>query len=378
MKILHLYKDYYPVIGGIENHVRLLAEGQVARGHEVEILVTNSSFKSQQQMLNGVKVTKIGRWAHFASTPLTPLYPLHLYRCLLSSPPDIIHLQMPYPLSEVSWLVASIFKSKTRCVITYQSDVVKQKNIMRFYAPIMRRVLKSADVIIATSPNYIQTSAFLKPFEPKCRVIPLGIYNEPYHHSDPAQVAQIKARYNTPLILFVGRLRYYKGLNYLIQSMLEVPPPAHLLIIGRDGVENALHTQCRDLGLDSRVTFLPDISDADLPAYYNACDIFVLPSAERSEAFGLVLVEAMASGKAVISAELGTGTSYVNQDGITGLVVPPADATALAGACNYLLTNPILRQRLGAQGRERALVEFSAEMLLNRIMTIYEDILKTS
>lgn len=283
---------------------------------------------------------------------------------------------MPYPLSEISWLSASILKSKTRCVITYQSDVVKQKNILRLYAPIMRRVLKSADVIITTSPNYLQTSAYLKPFEPKCRVVPLGIYNESYQHADPAHVAQIKARYPAPLILFVGRLRYYKGLNYLLQSMLEVPSPAHLLIIGQGGVEDALHTQYRDLGLSSRVTFLSDVSDADLPAYYNACDIFVLPSAERSEAFGLVLIEAMAAGKAIISTELGTGTSYVNQNGITGLVVPPADATALAKACNYLLTNPILSQKLGAQGRERARVEFSAEMMLKRIMAIYEDVLK--
>ncbi len=366
VEILHIYKDYYPVLGGIENHVRALAEAQACRGHKVTVLVTNPGLATVRQVLNGVQVIKAGRLLTVASTPLSLALPRELTRLHA----DIAHVHMPYPVGETAnWL----WRRARRTVATYHSDVVRQRGWLRLYAPVLRRVLQSADAIAVTSPQYLATSPFLRPVALKCRLIPLGIDTEHYRTADPERVAALRARLGQPLLLFVGRLRYYKGLQYLLQA-LPALPGVHLAVVGSGPMEAAWKALAAALGLDDRVHFVGDAPDEDLPAYHHASDCFVLPACERGEAYGLVQIEAMAAGRPVICTELGTGTSYVNRHGETGLVVPARDPQALAAACRELLADPERRRAMGERGRERARVEFGMEKMVERVEAWYRDV----
>jgi len=228
--------------------------------------------------------------------------------------------------------------------------------------------LQRADALIATSPAYLKSSTILGRFSTRAEVIPLSVDPRRFV-ADERDLAAPRRRWPEPLVLFVGRFRSYKGLPTLLQAMVGLD--AHLLLVGRGPVEAALRVQAARLGIDDRVTFLGNVSDRELPSYYAASDVFVLPSIQRSEAFGIVLLEAMAAGRPVISTELGTGTSWVNQHGKTGLVVPPADPSALRDALRTLLADHELAERLGQAGRERVQTEFSEDRMLESVEEAY-------
>jgi glycosyltransferase involved in cell wall biosynthesis len=367
VKILHIYKDYYPVLGGIENHLRALAEGQAARGHDVTVLVANPVRRTTTEIVNGVRVIKAARWTTVASTPIGPA----LFWQIAGLKADIAHLHFPYPVGDVAH---AFFGRAPRTVITYHSDIVRQKTLLRLYAPWLRRALRHAQRIIATSPRYASTSPFLAPHADKVTVVPYGIDLARFATADPEKIAQIRAQYGSPLLLFVGQPRYYKGVEYLIRAMPQIAGRA--LFIGSETTTRRAELDClaRELGVAERVMFLGE-HDADLPAYYHASDVFVLPSIERSEAFGIVQIEAMAAGRPLISTELGTGTSWVNVHGETGLVVPPRDPAALAEAINTLLVNDDQRRMMGDAARTRAQAEFSIERMLDRVLGLYQTLI---
>ncbi|MCL6431686.1 MAG: glycosyltransferase [Anaerolineae bacterium] len=366
MRILHIYKDYYPVLGGIENHVRALAEAQAAQGHEVTVLATSRGGATERGVLNGVTVIKAGRVATVASAPLSLALPMELFRLHA----DVAHVHTPYPVGELSnWLC----RPARHTVITYHSDVVRQRGWLRLYAPLLRHVLTAADRILATSPPYLQSSPFLRPLTAKCRVVPLGVPVERFLSADQAKVAELRQRLGAPLILFVGRLRYYKGLQYLLQALTSLTG-VHLAVVGTGPMEHAWKALARELGLADRVHFCGEVPEDGLPTYYHAADLFVLPACERSEAFGLVQVEAMAAGLPVICTEIGTGTSFVNVHGETGLVVPPRDPRALAEACAALLADEGWRRALGDKGRQRALAEFGLSTMVARVEAVYREL----
>jgi len=375
MNILHIYKDYYPVLGGIENHVRVLAEAGVARGHEVTVLVTSLDRHTQRTELNGVKLIKTSRWINISSAPISP--PMFLEARQVAGTADIIHLHFPYPLGEMARLFSG---STAKTIITYHSDIVRQKTLRTVYQPFLWRILRKADRIIATSGRYIDTSPYLSQFKSKCRIIPLGTNVELFTRVDPQRVKELRAqllaaRPDQWLLLSVGRLRYYKGLDDLIRALPAIPN-ARYVIVGTGPMEAAWQQLARSVGVADRITFAGEIADVDLPLYYAACDLFVLPANARAEAFGTVIVEALAAGKPVISTEVGTGTSWVNVDGETGLVVPPHDPAALASAVNGVLTNTELRMRMGHAARVRAETEFTVERMIDRVYTEYEQVLK--
>jgi glycosyltransferase involved in cell wall biosynthesis len=369
LRILHVYKDYYPVVGGMENHIRILARGMAARGLETTVLVTSTSPKTEITQLEGVKIIKAGRLATLSSAPIS----LALLSWMRRLEPDITHLHFPYPWGEIAHLV---FGRSRRTVITYHSDIVRQRNLLRLYRPFLRRVLARADRIIATSPNYIRSSLYLSEVASKCTVIPLGIDLQPFQTARAGEVEALRERFQRPLLLFVGLLRYYKGLGYLLEAMRDID--GTLLVVGEGPMEQEWQAMTAELGLGDNVFFAGRVDNDQLPVYYQACDLFVLPGSYRSEAFGVVQVEAMASGKPVVSTELGTGTSYVNLDGETGLVVPPRDSSALAQAINQLLADEKLRLRMGEGARQRASQEFSHETMIDRILDLYQDILVAS
>ena len=370
MRILHLYKAYPPIKGGIENTVRLLAEAQVAAGHQVTVLVSAEGWLPRSETLSGVNVVRASRAMELASTPLCPGLGLRL----LTQAPDIVHVHSPFPPAEVANLLCGRAR---RTVLTYHSDVVRQRRIMQFYAPLLRIVLRRADRIFPTSRPYLTRSPFLRPVADRCQVMPLGIRLEPFLNPDLRQAAQLRLTWggSTPrkVVLFVGRLRAYKGLPYLLRAMVSVD--ANLVLVGTGPQERLLRAEARALGLLDRVHFAGHLADAVLPSAYQAADLFVLPSHLPSEAFGLVMVEAMASGLPVVCTELGTGTSFVNRHGETGLVVPPANPPALADAIGRLLADTTLRRRLAEAGRKRAHVEFSASTYTDRTMDAYQDVL---
>ena len=363
MKILHIYKDYYPVLGGMENHIKVLAESQVRRGHAVTVLVTHPTKITHIEMMNGVRVIKAGRLATIASTPISVSLPFLLSK----ERPDIAHLHSPYPIGELSQLYLG--KAK-KVFLTYHSDVVRQKGLLHFYKPFLKKVLSLADRIIVTSENYMKSSPHLREFMHKCTVIPLGIDLTPFLQNSSQDIGSTKEKYGSPIILFVGKLRYYKGLQFLLEAMRDIP--AKLIVIGNGPMEKEWRNLASKLNINEKVFFLGEIGGEQLAHFYGASDIFVLPACERSEAFGLVQVEAMASGLPVISTELGTGTSFVNKHGETGLVVRPKDPDSLRVAILSLLDNPTLCLEMGRRGRERAMREFSLETMVERLLNLYE------
>lgn len=367
MHILHLYKDYFPVLGGIENHIRALAQVQAARGHQVTVLVTSLDRRTRQEDDNGVRVIKAARLVAPASTPISLVMPLLLHR----QRPDLIHLHFPYPWGELSALLCG---PAVPWVMTYHSDIVRQRVLGTIYRPLLKRVLGRTARIIATSPRYVETSPWLRAFAGKCTVVPLGVDTGKLQNVPAELVEAVRRRFPGPRLLFVGRLRYYKGVEHLIRAAAGIPH-VHLLIVGDGPMRRPWEELTTALGASDRVHFLGEVPDADLPAYYHACDIFVLPASLRSEAFGTVLLEAMACGKPVITTELGTGTSWVNRHGETGLVVPPADPDALKEAIRSLLADADARHRMGEAARRRVEESFTLERMAAGVERVYAEVL---
>lgn len=373
MRVLHLYKDYAPVIGGIENHIGELARGLRAGGIDAQVLVTSTGRATERLTLEGVPVTKAGRLVSVSSAPVSLAYYPLLYR--MEQGVDIAHAHLPYPPGELGQLFLG---RSRRFVVSYHSDIVRQKLLGTLYSPFLRQVLRRAALISVASPAYIHTSSFLSAVSEKCRVIPYGLEVDDYLPS-PAQereAAAWRARYgNKPLLLFVGKLRHYKGLHVLLDAMHQID--AHLLVIGSGMMEQPWKQKTLDEGLAAKVTFLGEVSDAEKMIAYHAAHLFVLPSTNRAEAFGIVLTEAMAAGLPLISTELGSGTSFINQHEETGLVVPPEDAPALAAAINRLLTDPALRLHMGQATQARARAVFSKETMLTRMIALYQEALQS-
>lgn len=365
MKILHIYKDYYPVLGGIENHIQMLSETQIKFGHDVTVLVTNQEKGTRVEKRNGVKIIKASKFVTIASTPLS----ISLFLNLKKEKPDIAHLHFPYPVGETSYLLSGL-KSKT--VITYHSDIVKQKYIAMLYRPILKKVLDKADIVIATSGNYIKQSPFLSKVSEKCKVVPLGINVDEFSGCNTEKSYEIRRKYGVPLLLFVGKLRYYKGLPFLIKAMKKIN--ASLVIAGSGPMENELQDLVSELKLEEKISFTGDIDYRDLPDYYKACDLFILPSTEKSEAFGTVLLEAMASSKPMISTELNTGTSFVNVDRETGLVVEPANDDAIVNAVETILHDLPLMKKFGENAFKRVCEQFTLDIMTRRILDLYKSI----
>lgn len=390
MKILHIYKDYPPILGGIENHVKLLAEGQAGRGHDVTALVTNPT-RLQTTVLreHGVRVIRAARLATVASTPLSLALPWQL----LHQQPDVVHLHYPYPVGEVcQWLL----RRGRATVLSYHADIVRQASILRFYKPVLRRVLRRADVIVIGSPP-MRGGVFLGEHQAKLHLIPYGIPLARFR-AEPAEtdVARLRGQVNAafarghgdatasedadsaaphlPTLLFVGRLRYYKGLDWLIRALPQIP--ARLMVAGIGSMAAEWQALAAEGGVADRIAWLGEVSDADLPTLYHLADLFVLPASHPSEAFGLVQVEAMAAGLPVVCTELGTGTSYVNRDGVTGRVVAPRDAAALANAISDLLAHPARRAEMAKAAQARVTAEFDQDVMVERMLGLYGDVMR--
>ncbi|MDD5707332.1 MAG: glycosyltransferase [Kiritimatiellae bacterium] len=359
MKILHIYKDYFPVLGGIENHVRVVAESQAQAGHNVTVLTCSPGRATHETLAGGVRIVWAGRLATLRSMPISPALP----RLVRHERPDVVHLHTPFPLGELAILR---LPSDQPVVVTHHADIVRQRLLARLLAPLLRRSLRRVQRIVVTSEAYARGSPWLRPHAGKWRVVPLGTDTTCFSPDGP--VAADAAE-----LLFVGRLRYYKGLDTLFDALLQLPG-VRLDIVGDGRMAAAWRARSEALGLSDRVRFLGDRPDAELGARYRGAKLFVLPANCRAEAFGTVLIEAMACGLPCVTTDIGTGTSWVVQDGECGRVVPPSQPEPLAAAIRAALADAPLRLAWSKAARQRVEQHFTVERMLAGIEGVYREI----
>jgi glycosyltransferase involved in cell wall biosynthesis len=364
LTVLHVGKFYPPHMGGMETHLRALC-GELAKSLDVRVIVAGDRSGAGEEMLDGVLVTRVPTAVTLASTPLCPAMALKIRE----HPSDIIHLHFPNPMAVLAYLASG---HRGRLVVTYHSDMVRQKFLGPLFEPLLHRVLRRSAAIIVTSPNYLRSSPVLARHQERCHVIPLGVPIEDFEHSDPLAPSAIREQHGDRLIISVGRLVYYKGFEYLIRAMTRVR--GKLLIAGVGPLGAKLGELASQLGVAGRVGFLGKIDHQQLVACYHASKVFVLASVARSEAFGIAQVEAMATGLPVVNTQLDSGVPFVSLHEQTGLTVPPADPEALAAAINRLLDDENLRLAYGHAARLRARREFSLDAMASRTAALYGQI----
>lgn len=285
--------------------------------------------------------------------------------------PDLVHLHFPNPTGDLAYLLSGC---RAPVVMTYHADIAKPWPALRLYRTVFERLESRIARIIVSSEVYLRSSRFLARHQDKCIVIPYGIDPEPFALRDreAEAVRRLRQEHGSPMVAFLGVLRPYKGLPVLLRAMAKVR--GHLLIVGR-GHAGELEGDANQLGVADRVSFVAEVSETQRRLLLHACDVFVLPSLNRSEAFGIVQLEAMACGKPVVSTDLPTGVSVVNQHGTTGLLVRPDDPEALADALNRLLVDQTLRRSLGQAGYSRVEREYRAEPMVERTLAVYDEVL---
>lgn len=368
-RVLIVTKGFWPRIGGVEKTAHELTQA-VASEFDVTVLTVSDQRSSTTERCGNFTVVRVAKLASIFSTPISLTFPSvfqHLARCA-----DIIHLHSPHPVGELS-LMLSGFQAKV--ANTYHFDFVRQKIFAPIYRPLLHRTLDRTNVIVCSNPNIRRTSPILQLHADKVKIIPFGIDSAKFQlkGAEFEEVRTIRNQYSRPLVLFVGRLVYYKGIECLIRAASEVD--INLIIIGNGPLEGKLRKLAYTLRIESRTHFLPHLPRRELKLYFHTCDLFVLPSVARSEAFGLVLLEAMACGKPLITTELGTGTSWVNQHGRTGLVVSPRDAPALAEAIRRLISEPDLARQFGHAAKIRVQEIFSYSRFAEGYLRIYRQLL---
>ncbi|MDH7784892.1 glycosyltransferase involved in cell wall biosynthesis [Ochrobactrum sp. 19YEA23] len=356
MRVLHFFKTYWPdTFGGIERTIHAIAKGAAEHGIASDVLSLSAQPEKNTLSFDGHMAYKAKLDLEFASTGLSRDVFSRFRE--LSSKADIIHYHFPWPMSDI---VQVGLRPDKPTIVTYHSDIVKQKLLLQFYRPLMNRFLGSVDRIVATSPNYVATSEVLQRFTDKTTVIPLGLAEEDYPPAEEASKARWRERFPRPFFLFVGVLRYYKGLRTLLTAART--SNVDIVIVGDGPMKSQLMDYAKKHGL-SHVHFAGALPDSDKTALLELSAGLVFPSHLRSEAFGLSLVEASMFGKPMISCEIGTGTSYVNLDGQTGIVIPPQDPGALSKAMQIIANDQALAETFGANARKRYLEYFTADKM---------------
>ncbi|MCE2028984.1 glycosyltransferase [Sessilibacter corallicola] len=368
MKVLHLYRTFFPESqGGLEESIYQISSNTRHYGVEPRVLVPSNDGKCSFDHKT-IPVQSFQRHGEIASCDWS-FSALGELKANLEWA-DILHLHYPWPFAD---LLLFLSRSKIPTVLTYHSDIVRQKLLMKPYQPLQKWYLGRVDKIIATSQNYIDTSEVLPNYSDKTSVIPLGISEGNSNQQDVAIDKQSKfSTLPEKFVFFVGVLRYYKGLRYLLEAAQE--QSFHIVIAG-DGREKDELLSLKDSLQLTNVTFLGHISDEDKFQLMRLSSIVVLPSCERSEAFGMTLVEASMMSKPMITCELGTGTSFVNKHKVTGLVVEPKSASALSESINSLIHDDEKLTQFGQAARLRYEELFSGPALGREYAKVYESLL---
>lgn len=366
MKVLHVYRTYFPdTQGGLEEVIRQICLNTREEGVESRVFSLTDEPGAGDVDRKEARVIRAHKSFEIASNSVTFSGIPEFRRQVAWA--DIVHYHFPWPWGDVLHALAGFPKN---ALVTYHSDIVRQKVLAGLYRPLMNRFLSSMSRIVATSPNYLATSNVLQTFDDKTCVVPIGINRDSYEavDVDSGVYRRCEAEYGRDFFLFVGVLRYYKGLHILLNAIAN--SPFRVVICGAGPIENELRAQARELCLDN-VQFGGRVSDAEKMALFQLCRAVVFPSYLRSEAFGVTLLEGAMNARALVSAEVGSGTSHVNVHGETGLVVPPSDPAALRSAMDRLYADPELARTLGARARERYEKFFTGRAMGTRYADVY-------
>ncbi len=369
MRVLHFYKTYKPdSMGGVEELIGQICSGAAKRGVTSEVLTVSkdtSTVDFGDHLHHRAKLD-----VEIASSAFS-LAAFRRFRDLAEQA-DLIHYHFPWPFADVVHFASRVRKPS---IVTYHSDIVRQKVLLQFYKPLRDRFLASVDKIVATSPNYLATSEVLQRYRGKVEVIPIGLDEASYAAPTAERLRYWHERAGPKFFLFVGNLRYYKGLHILLDALPGTD--FRVVIVGSGPVERELRAQAERLKLDN-VDFVGPVGDDDKIALLTLCHALTFPSHLRSEAFGISLLEAAMFGKAMISTEIGTGTSYLNVDGETGLVVRASDPGALRQAMGKLWEGESLTARFGVNARARFKAIFTADKMADAYVTLYQRLVAAS
>lgn len=374
MKVLQVSKFYAPAVGGIETVARDLSAGLVRRGLQVEVLCANTvARQSEERDALGVRITRAARLGMVLSTSVAPSMPLLLRERRQQA--DIVHVHMPDPLAALAVWVA---RPTGRVVLHWHSDVVRQRVARHFYHPLQRWLLQRADAIIATSRPYADSSAVLREWLHKVVVVPIGTAAPA--PVMPADVAATRHKYGNRRIVFaLGRMTYYKGYEVLIEAAARLPPDVVVVVGGGGDTLAHYRALAQRRGVAERIRFVGPLSARRVEAHFAAADVFCLASTVRAEAYGVVVLEAMARGKAVVATDIpGSGLGWLHQHGTTGLAVPVRDPAALAAALTRLLQDDALRAACAEAGRARWAAHFSAETMCAETIALYRRLLEAA
>ena len=368
LRVLHVGKYYPPVPGGMERVLQLLCESE-RQLVDSRVLVVNTAARTVREVCRGVPVTRAATLARVGSVGLSPALALEL----AGTPADVTVIHEPNPVALVADLVT---RRRGPLVVYFHSEVVRaQWKYQLLYRPFLRRVLDRAARILVASPAMRETASQLEGYRHKCVVVPYGIDLESLAATPAIAAGATQWRQRLaplPLLLFVGRLVPYKGVDVLIRAMQGLD--ARLAVVGDGPLRDTLGRLAADQGVADRVRFLGALPDDQVLSLYHACDVFVLPSVTRAEAFGMVQLEAMACGKPVVSTSLESGVPWVNQHGESGLVVPPGNVEALRASLQLLIADDHRRTGLGEGARRRVEREFTARRMAARTLEIYREI----
>ena len=377
LRVMHVYRTYFPdPPGGLQEAIRQICLATSALGVDAKVFTLSPQPNPKKISAAEAEVVRSRSWAAPASCDLGGVDAVKQFRAL-SNWADVIHYHFPWPFADVLRILGARNKLS---VMTYHSDIVRQKFLNAVYAPLMLHTMRSMDIVVATSPAYIETSPVLRfNVSPKrLRMIPLGIAD----HSDSVADSTFSNNFlvkwgltEEPFVLSLGVLRYYKGLHTLLDAASNIR--CRIVIAGSGPQEQKLKAQSIALGLDN-VVFVGQVTEDEKVVLLRNCYALVLPSHARSEAFGMVLVEASMYAKPMVCCEVGSGTSFVNQDKITGFVVPPESPKDLAMALNKLIDNKSLAIKMGQAARLRYEENFSDMALGQSYINLYRELLKNN
>jgi rhamnosyl/mannosyltransferase len=356
VKVLHIFKDYFPpTVGGIEQHIHEVVHS--LDGFEFTVLTSSRSRRAAREDDDEVRVVRTPEYGRLLSNPLTPAWP----RLLRRLRPDLLHVHMPAPGAELAFLAA---QTAVPLVASYHADIVRGPGLARAYRPFQQAFLRRAARIAVSSARLLATSPALRPHRARAVVIPYGVDPRDWAPRPPA-ADELRARHCGPIVLFLGRLVRYKRVDLLMEAMNGLD--ATLLVVG-DGPERRSLDR---LAGGARVVFAGAVNNDQRAAYYHAADLFALPSPTRAEAFSMAMLEAMACGTPAICAEVGTGTSWLNAHGVTGVVVRSGDSDALRAAITELLYDEPARRAMGEAAARRVAEQFPKTAMLDALRSLY-------
>ncbi len=371
MRVLHFFKTYLPdTTGGIEQVIFQLCEGGRGQGVQAEVLTLSPAPYPERISVANHAVRRAKQDLFIASTGFS-VKAFSMFS-EMAAEADLVHFHFPWPVMDV---VHFATRHRRPTVVSYHSDIVKQRALLTLYRPLMKRFLQSVDRILVASPNYQDSSPVLREYGRKVEVIPYGLDPAAYPACSPSRLAFWRKRVGTKFFLFVGVLRYYKGLGSVLEALQGTAYP--LVIVGSGPQETELRAQAERLQL-RHVQFLGRLDDEDKACLLQLCHAMVFPSHLRSEAFGISLLEASMYGKPMISCEIGTGTTFVNLDGVTGIAVPPATPLALRAAMKRLWDEPEEAQQFGLNAQTRFQQLFTAERMCAETARVYREVIDRS